>query len=311
MEKIAIAALVAVVVAQASVFGEPKKPSQDTIARLTLVSKVDFRSLSISEVADWARDKAKTSPPFYSQLNVIYFGYAELSQRITSKYHDTSLLAILQATAQATDTQISIAKDAIYLFPKSEIHFFTTQSGRTYANVVGLRPTGAVCNPRAQTRMIDGWVDLPLTSPVTRITKDNSIVPYGDLPKVLRDRYTYDDPNLALYIKAGVDGDYSYREDVLVYAGVTIQLKQGKFVLNYFTDAPDSTNTSSSFRGGYSIRGHWLILDNAKLTIREWIMVVIDNRLALIRPDDYLKWKDVGILEKSELLYQRIPKKPD
>ena len=142
-----------------------------------------------------------------------------------------------------------------------------------------------------------------------RNTGTTFTIPYAKLPKELQARYGYDAEELAKYLKQGLDGTYNYREDVMAFAGEVFEIKNGEFTYSTFTDVFDPNDHRRPVHGRFAVVGNWLVMRDPKLGDLSRIIVVIDERIALLTPPIFQKWKETGRLSKtSDALYQQKPK---
>lgn len=187
--------------------------------------------------------------------------------------------------------------------PSVAANAFHTKDGRSFALVVGLRVDGAVCNPNPLNVSAVNWTKLPFFGPGTEPFKDLFVVPYQNLPDELRKRYDWNDPFLDAQLKKGIEGEYGPLGTA--FAGVTIELSHGRFTLSHFTDARDSSAPPPIFHGTYSVRGRWLILHDPTLDASQWVFADIHNRLYLLDPNAFLKWRDHGFQDELGWLERR------
>jgi hypothetical protein len=277
---------------------DPPNPTPETIAKQTHIAVLDTEEGYIGAVVNDLRKATESRPPFYRELNVIYFSWSnpyQKSREVKGVYKGLSVMEILRDAARQTQSELKVTKDAIYLFPKSELDCFQTHDGRMFVTVVGLRSDGAVCNPNLGRPLTTDWTKLPLSGPGLEAFKDLVVVPYSQLPEELQRRYNADDAELDRQIKAGVEGKYGTPEGINALAGIAIELLDGKFTLSSFSDAGDPSKPSPVCHGNYILRGHWLILENRKLEIPEWVITEIHGKLFLLDPNAYLKWKNEGL----------------
>ena len=161
-----------------------------------------------------------------------------------------------------------------------------TTDGAIYTNatITELRPSGAVISSE--------------TGIVT--------VAYAKLPNELRARYEGNSGEVAEHVKRGIDGIYTYHETVVPLGGEEIELKNGQFTYYAGGDVP-SANTGP-LQGRFTIVGNWLILHQPKLQLSPRVIAVVDDRLALFTAHEFKRWKDSGVLPRSEILFRRKSK---
>jgi len=262
------------------------RPNAKEIVEKTRIPHTRFFEANIGEIIAWVREKCGKGPPFFQKPNVVYITDNPSDKRVSESFEDTSVLEILQTVARKFDLNIVVEKDGIYLFPKSEFHFFHTLDGRKFSavRVIELRPEGIVV------KSLKGVAE---------------VLPYKILPEDLKARYAVNDTEVAAHVKAGMDGVYSYRIGPdrmgMVMAGVQIKLKKGKFTL---AQSSDTRVGDFVINGKYSLYGHWLTLHKSRPNYRLWLITIIDDQLVLFLPNEYLNWKNGYPFDMVEPLYR-------
>ena len=178
---------------------------------------------------------------------------------------------------------LSIFLAASLLLAADDGQTLKTTDGEVYTNatITELRPNGAVVNSD--------------TGIVT--------VAYAKLPKELQTRYGYDVDELGKYFKQGVDGDYTYGEGVIAFAGATLKLEKGQFTHSTFNDVPSANRPP--LHGRFTIVGNWLVFHHPELARSSRVFAVINGRLALLSAYDFKQWKESGKLGRGDILYQQ------
>ena len=277
----------------------------EEIATKTVITDYPKNLVRICDAVAFLQQCSFSSPPFHQGLRIAYIGRAQSQSRITPPTDGTSYIAFLRHAAQQTDCVLNITKDVILVYPKSELHFFKSTDGRSFSQVIGVRPNGVICfRDPLEWGTYDGYWHT-LSVPTKEIDPtDGEVVPFSKLADEFRKRYGEDDAAVSKYVGAGIDGRYTYHEGIAKFTGIEIELHQGDYTFGGWTDTPSASDRPPT-EGRYRIQGHWLIFDNAKLAYPKWVMVLLEGRLALMTPQSYVLWKDWGIINQDEVLFRQ------